>query len=139
MKIYNRYLDLLIESLDVPYQYDIIGHLGYISRYAPYENPSLFQPQYFEKLDTFLKKVIAKDKTIEINTHIRDNPLKFLPEVPILNRYYELGGRKITFSSDAHRLHEVGSRYDLVVETTKSIGFKHWTVYKQHKSVIAQF
>lgn len=128
--IYNRYLDLLIESLDVPYHYDIIGHIGYISRYAPYPNPSLYQPQYLDKLDTFLKKVIEKDKTIEINTHIRDNPLKFLPEVPILKRYFALGGRNITFSSDAHRLTEIGSRYELVLETVKEIGFNNWIVYK---------
>lgn len=128
-EIYNRYLDLLIESLDARYHYDIIGHIGYITRYAPYENPSLFQPQYIDKLDTFLKKVIEKDKTIEINTHIRDNPLQFLPEVPILERYYSLGGRNITFSSDAHRLTEIGSRYELVLETIKKIGFNNWITY----------
>lgn len=131
--IYNRYLELLIESLDVPYPYNLIGHIGYITRYAPYENPSLWQPEYQEKIDILLKKIIEKDKTIEINTHIRDNTLQFLPEIPILQRYYDLGGRKIVFSSDAHRLEEVGSRYDLVLEEMKKIGFTHWTVYKKQQ------
>ncbi|MGI6137334.1 MAG: hypothetical protein ACOYEE_05960, partial [Christensenellales bacterium] len=92
-----------------------------------------WQPEYQEKIDILLKKIIEKDKTIEINTHIRDNTLQFLPEIPILQRYYDLGGRKIVFSSDAHRLEEVGSRYDLVLEEMKKIGFTHWTVYKKQQ------
>lgn len=137
--VYKRYLDLLIESLDVPYPYNVIGHIGYITRYAPYENPLLYQPEYLDKIDKLLKKIIEKDKTIEINTHIRDNPLKFLPEIPILQRYYDLGGRNIVFSSDAHRLEELGSRYDIVVEAVKKIGFTHWTIYKQQKAFKAAF
>ncbi len=137
--IYNRYLDLIIESLDVNYHYDIVAHIGYVTRYAPYENVSLMQDKYLEKIDIILKKIIEKDKTIEINTHIKDEKLGFLPEIPLLKRYYELGGRNITFSSDTHRLDTMGFRYDRVVKVAKEIGFTHFVTYRKHQKVIEEF
>ncbi|MBQ8178623.1 MAG: histidinol-phosphatase HisJ family protein [Clostridia bacterium] len=130
-EVYNRYLDLLIESVNVPYDYDIIAHIGYVTRYVNFENYTLCQDKYMDKIDTLLKEIIARDKTIEINTHIRHAEMKYLPEKGILQRYYELGGRNVTFSSDAHLSESIGERYDMVSTLAKGIGFTHWTVYKK--------
>ncbi len=130
-EIYNRYLDLLIESVKVPYSYDIIAHIGYVTRYVNYENYTLCQGKYMDKIDELLKEIIARDKTIEINTHIRHAEMQYLPEKSILKRYYELGGRNVTFSSDAHLASSIGERYDMVSAVAKEIGFTHWTVYKK--------
>lgn len=130
-EVYLRYLDLLSESVRVPYEYDIIGHIGYITRYVDYPNYSLWQPQYIEKIDELLKEIIARDKTIEINTHIRHSKMRFLPERQILERYYELGGRRVTFSSDAHHAEDIAHNYELAVGVLKEIGFTHLTVYKK--------
>ena len=131
-EVYNEYLGLLAESLKVPYAYDIVGHIGYITRYCDYPNVSLVQPQYLDKIDALLKEIIARDKCIEINTHIRHPLTEFLPERAILERYYALGGRKITFSSDAHVPSDVGAKYPLAAQVAKDIGFTEWTVYKRH-------
>ncbi len=133
-EIYNRYLGLLLKAVKVNYDYDIVGHIGYVTRYVKFENYTLCQEKYQEKIDELLKEIIARDKTIEINTHIRHNEMMFLPERGILERYYALGGRKVTFSSDAHVLDSIGHRYDLVREVAKEIGFTHWTVYKKRKA-----
>lgn len=131
-EVYNEYLDLLAESLKVPYHYDIVGHIGYITRYCDYPNVSLVQPQYADKIDRLLTEIIARDKCVEINTHIKHPLTEFLPERGILERYYALGGRKITFSSDAHVPADVGHKYSLVAAVAKEIGFTEWTVYKRH-------
>ncbi len=133
-EVYNRYLDLLLESVKVPYDYDIVGHIGYVTRYVNFENYTLCQEQYAEKIDALLKEIIARNKTIEINTHIRHKEMMFLPERKILERYYELGGRKVTFSSDSHLASNVGHRYEMVRNLAKEIGFTHWTVYKKRKA-----
>lgn len=130
-EIYNRYLDLLLASVKVPYSYDIIAHIGYVTRYVSFENYTLCQDKYMDKIDALLKEIIAQDKTIEINTHIKHKEMSFLPERGILQRYFELGGRNITFSSDAHLSDSIGYRYDLVRDIAKEIGFTHWTVYKK--------
>lgn len=133
-EIYNRYLDLLLASVKVPYDYDIVGHIGYVTRYVSFENYTLWQDEYLDKIDELLKEIIARDKTIEINTHIKHKEMLFLPERKILERYYELGGRNVTFSSDAHLQESIGDRYELARDLAKEIGFTHWTVYKKRKA-----
>ena len=133
-EVYNRYLDLLYEAVCVPYEYDIIGHIGYVTRYVKFEEYTLWQPKYFEKIDRVLNAIIERDKTVEINTHIRHAEMRYLPEKPILQRYYELGGRNVTFSSDAHLVESVGHRYEEVSALAIEIGFTHWTVYKKRKA-----
>lgn len=133
-EVYNRYLDLLIQSVKVPYDYDIVGHIGYITRYVSFPNFTLCQDKYKDKIDELLKEIIARGKTIEINTHIRHSEMLYLPERPILERYFELGGRNVTFSSDAHLAESVGHRYELVSAMAKDIGFTHWTVYKKRRA-----
>ena len=79
-EIYNRYLDLLLASVKVPYDYDIVGHVGYVTRYVSFENYTLWQEEYKEKIDELLNEIIARDKTIEINTHIKHKEMFFLME-----------------------------------------------------------
>ncbi|MEG1645993.1 MAG: histidinol-phosphatase HisJ family protein [Clostridia bacterium] len=129
-EVYNKYLDLLIESVNAPYHFDIVGHIGYITRYAPYPQKTLNQPQYLQKIDQLLQLIIKKDKTIEINTHMKNGELKFLPEEFILRRYKQLGGENITFSSDAHNPHDICKNYNLVCDVAKEIGFSHFTIFK---------
>ena len=38
---YRSYLEAVRKSLDAPYGYDIVGHIGYVSRNAPYPDKTL--------------------------------------------------------------------------------------------------
>ena len=130
--VYREYLDLLTESTAVMYDYDIIGHIGYITRYSGYPNYTLCEDRFADRIDALLKNIIALDKCVEINTHIRHPEMKYLPEKGILQRYFSLGGRRVTFSSDAHRAGDICSNYSLASSVALGIGFTHWTVYKKH-------
>lgn len=130
--VYTEYLDLLLESLHVPYAFDVIGHIGYITRYSGYPDFTLCEDRYAERIDALLKEIIALDKCVEINTHIRHPVMKYLPEKGILRRYFELGGRRITFSSDAHTPADIGKDFDLAASVALETGFTDWTVYKKH-------
>lgn len=127
--VYNEYIDTVSQSLEVDYNYSIVGHLGYLTRYAPYENRALYQPQFYEKIDNILKRIIQLDKTIEINTHVKDDCV-FLPEREIIERYVALGGKRLTFSSDAHKVKDICKNYQAVAEYVTSLGIQNWTVYK---------
>jgi histidinol-phosphatase (PHP family) len=129
--VFNEYLDAVLESVRAPYEYDIVGHIGYISRYAPYENKSLCTPEFHSRIDEILTEIIRLDKTIECNTNAKMPGLVFLPELYILKRYYELGGRRITFSSDAHVPERVCDKYRETADIVKDLGFSHWTIYKK--------
>ncbi len=122
-QMYGEYLDKVLKSLDAPYRYDIVAHLGYVTRNAPYRDKELNYRDFADKFDAVLSGVIKRDKALEVNTHHDMNPTE-----EILKRYYELGGRKLSFGSDSHR-RELCKDFETVSELLKNIGFTHFTVF----------
>jgi len=134
---YDRYFETVLESLSVPYDFQIVGHIGYVSRNAPYTNAKILLSEHQKILDELLRKIIAKDLTIEINTNVRTAESYTLPSMEILNRYFELGGRLITLSSDAHRLEQLFYKFDNILSDIKKIGFKSLAYYENRKLHLA--
>lgn len=132
-KAYSLYLDAVLESINVPYQYDVIAHIGYITRNAPYKNKALYYNEYKDIIDTILSSIISKNKALEINTRSVTHNTEFMPCREIVERYKELGGELITFASDAHIHNQVGNKYDLVRDFLLSLGYKYICSYIKHK------
>ncbi len=130
---YQLYLQAVYESLSAPYGYDIVGHLGYISRNAPYADRSMSYAEFSKEIDKILLKIIELDKTLEINSAVKTLPMLHLPDKDILIRYKELGGENITFGSDAHQEGRIAYNYSAICQQVKKLGFTHWTVYKERK------
>lgn len=127
-KAYKDYLALVRKSLDVEYPYDIVGHIGYIARYVPYGDRSLTLRQFGAELDDILLTIVRKDKILEVNSSNKGLEQPTLPSEEIVKRYYELGGRKISFGSDAHFAARIADKRKEVVEMLEKIGFTHITV-----------
>ncbi len=125
---YNDYLDVIRRSLDAPYPYDIVGHIGYIARYVPFENRDFDLEEFGEKIDGILLAIIEKGKILEVNSSNKNLKNRTLPAKEILARYFALGGRNISFGSDAHDPLRIMDKREEVVETLKEIGFTHITV-----------
>lgn len=125
---YSRYLEQVLISIDAPYRYDIVGHIGYVSRNAPYEDKKMRYSDYAELYDEILKKIIQKKVILEVNSSARGAGSEFLPDTDVLRRYFELGGRKISFGSDAHFTERIADKRELVCTALKEIGFTHITV-----------
>ncbi len=125
---YGMYLQLIRASLDAPYPYDIVGHIEYIVRYVPYEEREISFSEFGEQIDDILKTMIQKDKILEVNTATKGLPRLSLPSRAILERYYALGGRKISYGSDAHNVGRIADGREEVVQMLKEIGFTYLTV-----------
>ena len=132
---YGEYLNLVLESAKVDYA-DIIGHFGYITRYAEkyrfFPDTRLYRAEFYDMTDEILKTIIDEGKTLEINTNTSEK-YGFLPEKPILERYRQLGGENITFGSDAHSAGHIAEKYSLARDIALSLGYKYWTVYRQRQ------
>lgn len=133
--VYNEYFDCVLRSLDAPYPYDVVGHFGYCTRYAPYADKRASLEEYGGKIDRILKRAIELGKILEINSKDEGGkipPLSgdvfCLPSVEVLKRYYALGGRKVVYGSDAHGEEVIGYRFSEVVKMLKEIGFTHQTI-----------
>ena len=127
-EVYKEYLKLLLRSVQVDYGYDIVAHVGYATRYAPYEDRGMAYKDYAAEIDEVLKEIIARGKILEVNSSNSKGVSMTLPDEDILQRYFDLGGRKISFGSDAHGVDRVADKREKVVEMLKKIGFTYITV-----------
>lgn len=134
--VYNEYFDAILESLNCGYRYDAIGHLAYVSRTAPYPDKIIYYDDFKDKFDIILKEIIKKDKILELNTNVYKAGTLTLPHSDVVNRYRELGGKLITFSSDAHTLARLGESYEAVAEMVKEIGFTQYAAKQNNKIVM---
>jgi histidinol-phosphatase (PHP family) len=126
--VYGEYLALVRRSLDAPYPYDIVGHIGYAARYVPYENVNFDLDEFGEQIDDIFRIIIAKGKILEVNSASKQLKQRSVPDKPLLKRYYELGGRKICFGSDAHSPDRIADKWEETVQTLKEIGFAYLTL-----------
>lgn len=127
-EVYEEYFYLVLKSVNAEYNYDIIAHLGYCSRYAPYRKKKIIYKDFAHSIDAILKEIINKDKILEVNSSASGAECDFLPDTDILKRYYALGGRNISYASDAHYADRITDKRDIVVKELKKIGFSHITV-----------
>ena len=132
---YSAYLYRILESLDAPYAYDIVAHIGYCSRNATYTDPKLRYEEFSDVHDKILKKIVEKNKILEVNTSAKTAGSPFIPDTDILSRYYQLGGRKVIFASDAHDAGRIADKRELVAEKLKEIGFTHITIPVKGKQI----
>ncbi|MDR0696446.1 MAG: histidinol-phosphatase HisJ family protein [Christensenellaceae bacterium] len=127
--LFIDYLNAILCSIKAQYKYDVVGHIGYISRYVTYKEKYLLFDDTRDLIDQILKTIIQLNKTIELNTNVKTLPFNTLPEPQIIERYRELGGENITFGSDAHTLNRIGDGYYKACAIARACGFKYWTVY----------
>ena len=127
-EVYKEYLRLIRESLDAPYPYDIVGHIGYVARYVNYADRSLSLQEFGAEIDDILRTVIAKNKILEVNSSNKGLENRTIPAREIIERYYALGGRKISYGSDSHFIERIMDKRDEVMEMLKEIGFTYLTV-----------
>jgi histidinol-phosphatase (PHP family) len=141
--LYDRYLRQLAAMIaDCP-DSDMIGHFDYIARYAPYGDRKLYFRENAEAMDLFLRSVIARDKTLEINTrsvlalrHLGYGVAASWPDPAIIRRYLELGGEKISLGSDAHRDGEAGQLFTEGAAWLQSLGCRWLTHYQRRRAIL---
>lgn len=136
---FTGYLEAIYHSVCDCKDYDVVGHIGYIRRYMPYQDKTMAYAEYSDIIDGILKQVIVDNKGIEINTSgYRDNLGGPLPDMHIVKRYKELGGTMVTIGSDAHASTAIGHSFQDGVELLKECGFSYVTHFEKHKPVFTK-
>ncbi|MFL5778940.1 MAG: histidinol-phosphatase HisJ family protein [Chloroflexota bacterium] len=84
--------------------FDAIGHLDFVKRYLhPHVTSSQLAgaPELYEPV---LRALVDGGAALEVNTSgLRQAANETYPPAPIVRRFRELGGRRVTVGSDAHR------------------------------------
>ena len=88
--------------------------MGYPARYAPENEREFSSENYSRELTDILKAVVANEKILEINSSTKSEK-PFMPSEDILKKYTALGGKYVTFGSDAHsEVEKIIKKYGLV-------------------------
>ena len=112
--------------------WDILGHLTYGLRYLPDRRAYDLKP-HKELIDEILMTVIQKDKAIELNGSGLRKPQPYIdPDLSIIRRYYDLGGRNLTISTDAHDTKYLGFGLDLLEDMARAVGFTELCWFEKH-------
>ena len=90
--------------------------------------------QYDELIHEILSTLARKDLALEINTAgLRREIGQTSPTLEYVREFRELGGRFLTFGSDAHRAQDLGANLDVAFDMAKEAGFSYFTVYKKRE------
>lgn len=135
-KLLHRYYDELAELIEWGC-FDTLAHITYPLRYIiGVEHIEINLDQYQSQIDEVLKLLVKYGKALEVNTSGLRQPYgKLLPDVEIISRFKELGGKYVTIGSDAHQYTDVGKNisdgYDAIIKS----GFDSVTYFEKRQPV----
>ncbi len=136
----RRYFELFYENINEFHDFDSLGHLDYIVRYAP--DSFVYRPEdYRDIIMEILNFIIQHDIALELNTSGWKSTLSPNPHISILEWYYSMGGRIVTVGSDAHVPEYLGFSFEKIPEilfpedTPYDTGFDYYVTFQKHKPV----
>jgi len=132
-EIYEEYLAESLRCASACDFYDVLGHLGYIAKFCPYEDRLMRYADFPDAIDAVLRLLVEKGKGLEVNTNGLYMTPDTMPETPIVRRYRELGGEIVTVGSDAHYESVVGHAVPETLAMLKNIGFRYVCAFDQRQ------
>ncbi len=112
---------------------DILCHLNLINRYElKFFKQDIFDEDLGPVIREILATVIRRNIALEINGS-RWSFGAYMPGREVLEIYKSMGGRLITYGSDAHTAETVGQGFDGAKKLLTELGFKELYYYKNRK------
>ena len=120
---YRKYFSAMAEEVAVE-DFDVLGHIDYICRVAPYENSEIYYETFKPEIDEVLKILVERKKILELNTRRLNNNIALKGLERVYKRYKDLGGEFVTIGSDAHVIDAVGANFDVALNFVENLGLK---------------
>ena len=128
----ERYFNEILDTAENA-EFDSLAHLTYPLRYIIERTdvkPDM--NKYSEVIDKIFKALIKRDKALEVNTSGLFKPIgTTLPDINLVQRFKELGGKYVTVGSDAHNAKDLGKGVEKGIELIKTCGFMYYTVFEK--------
>ena len=135
-QVYRQYYSNLLECIRMFDNFDVIGHLDYCKRYAPFCYEPGDHLLAMDLVTEILNELIKRGKGIEINTSgYRHCSCMCLPHFDILRHYRQLGGTRITIGSDSHRAEYVGYKASETTDVLRVLGYTHISTFSQRREL----
>ena len=132
-EVYGSYfaeMDRMVGTADL----DIVAHLDIPARTG---KPIFgYDPgRYQGRIRSILKTCVERGLALDVNVSgLRKASRIIMPDPLILKWYAELGGRRVTLGSDAHRVAEVGLHLEKATEAIQAAGISQVVQFEQRKA-----
>lgn len=137
LQLMQRYFDEVL-ALARTDDYDVLAHLTYALRYLP-DRKSYDLSPHLSTIDEIFTTLIQKGKALEFNGSGLHTLQEYTdPDFFLLQRYFELGGRRLTLATDAHRTAHLGYRMQDMEAIARRIGFTELTYFRTHQPYFIQ-
>lgn len=133
---YDKYLAIMADMAALNPYIDVLGHIDYICRYAPYDDRALLYDEFGDGINRVLEAVLATDTIMELNTRRLNDRQTALELMPIYKMYRQLGGRYITLGSDAHNVDAIGMNFSMARDFADSLGLQVVTFCRREMELI---
>lgn len=132
--IFNYLSEVFVNIQMYNDEFDVYGHLDYVIRYVLKNYGEVMSrieyDEFRDLLDAIFQRLVMKDKGLEINTSgLRYGLGSPHPNLDILKRFKELGGKILTVGSDAHVAKDLGSYFGEAYELAEAAGFDEIAVF----------
>ena len=119
------HLQTTLEAVRAHEDYDVLGHLTYISKCGA--NPRKELLRYDDHkviMDEIMMELVKRGKGMELNTSGIDRCGGSLPTLDYFQRFRELGGKIVTVGSDSHNVARAGQyTHEMAAELKKIFGY----------------
>lgn len=118
------YLETTLAAVRVHEDYDVLGHLTFISKARANPRQELLRYEDHKSImDEIMRELVRLDKGMELNTSGIDRCGGPLPTLDYFQRFRDLGGKIVTVGSDAHDVTRAGQyTHEMVAELKKIFG-----------------
>lgn len=120
-EFYLRYYKNMLACVQSYKDFDTLGHIDYIYRYAPFTNPQINIEPYKDIVYEIMKTLISNEKSMEINTRRLHEKEAAKALFKVFEFYKSIGGKYVTIGSDAHSKDAIGSNFDVALDIVNSL------------------
>ena len=119
------HLQTTLEAVRAHEDYDVLGHLTYISKCGANPRKALLRYADHKSIfDEILLELVKREKGMELNTSGIDRCGGSLPTLDYFQRFHELGGKIVTVGSDSHDVARAGQyTHEMTAELKKIFGY----------------
>lgn len=134
LEAYQIYFDEALKCVKMFDCFESLGHLDYIVRYATYDNNFVDLPSSLQStLDEILKVLVQKNKALEVNTRLFNDPRTIDFYGYLLDQYRAFGGRLVTLGTDSHIAKRDEKALDSAFELIQQKGFSACACYTKRQ------
>lgn len=123
-EFYLRYYNNMLDCVKSYNDFDTLGHIDYIYRYAPFKNAQIDIEPYKDIVYEIMKSLISKEKAMEINTRRLHEKESAEALFKVLKFYKSIGGNYVTIGSDAHYKEAIGSNFDVALDMVNTLNLQ---------------